>query len=270
MPNQDVQSLIDAPLTPQEQAEAVSALEMRLFRLAQMRLQQNPVRFSKESDLTTPDIRDALTSLETSLLLTHTTQEHALSTNQRYILGQLVWDVAKKEIVFTRFAEKLSELLLISKETAASIAYWIGKNTFEPFKEYFGEKYAMDMQNWQTYAKPISEKASQMQPIYPQVPISKTAEKPELLGGLDIPVPPAPRTQNQDSRFKIQEVSERDIPWQPKPKYETYNLKAENLRSVARPGDVAKLLEKNLIKTGDDSENGNNPGVQGNIVDLSQ
>jgi hypothetical protein len=89
---------------------------------------------------------------------------------------------------------------------------------------------------------------------YPAVPTAATEDAPELLGGLEIPAPPVPKQGSVDGKPDI--ALERDVPWQAPP---TSRLRPAGAQTgaqvrestVAKPGDVAKLLEKNLIHADD-------------------
>lgn len=77
---------------------------------------------------------------------------------------------------------------------------------------------------------------------YPKAPQTQEAKTPELFGGEEdaVPRPPSPRAAS-NQRPRADNGVERDVPWIPQ-------------KNVARPDDVAKLLEENLLRKPDETK----------------
>ena len=103
---------------------------------------------------------------------------------------------------------------------------------------------------------------------YPTVIMAKK-EEPELFGGdFEIPAPPVPCGAQQSTIGKQRAAAlERDVPWSPQQKSDVtrYALPVTSAKTVAKPGDVARLLDANILKKPPEAE----PKIIGNVVDLS-
>jgi len=267
--------LADIALTPQERAEAERDLETRMFQAAQFRVQQNPARFSKLAQDVADDLRDVLTALETSRMLTHILTSHGVADDKRNVVGKLLWELATKTTALQKLPERLTDLLSVKQGTAQSIGYWIAKNILESSEVRF-ENFWTTLEKWKKDAMELPQEVRQEKPVYPKAmpPKGAISEKPELFGGeFEIPAPPAPRaTQLPTANRQLPTTElERDVPWQPRPITPSTPLGTGNdqrpmiSRNVARPGDVARLLDANIIKKPQDAE----PKIKGNLVDLS-
>jgi len=198
----------------------------------------------------------------------------SLEEDQVFYLSAAVGQVIKGMIPLEELGREIEDYVVVDKDTSYRIAldvlltmlysYWpLFPSIDEVIKNLGGEvpteKPAMPKELLE--GSPVVE--------YP-APVSEVAaEKPALLGGLEIPLPPEPRSSEQkiaSNQAPTMVMPERDVPWKPEPKIA--NSPVDTPKNVARPGDVASLLEKNLIKTYEDQAK--DPRIKGNVVDLTK
>ncbi|MDP2598907.1 MAG: hypothetical protein Q8P49_03700 [Candidatus Liptonbacteria bacterium] len=193
-----------------------------------------------------------LTREDTAALIESIAEEFGVATDHTGKISAIAGRAIMRVLPLAQVAPALQEKLGVEKETAQHIALAILLKILYPFWPLYPDIDGVikSLGGEVPTEKPPMPKLSQepMEPI--SYPVTKKVmnQEPELFGGLEIPVPPAPKNGNQRPAGGNR-ILERDVPWTPQNFTNDQRLTTDNgKQNIAKPGDVAKLLEKSLLK----------------------
>lgn len=233
-----------------------------------------------------------LTRAENAAFIDQQAARYHLDEGEVASLSATIGRAMMGTVPLSALADTLEEEIGFEKEEACELALTILLELFYPFWPLFPQiddaiRRFGGVVPKEKPARPVIQgrRHEGAMPIaYPTA--TPRTETLELFGG-DIPVPPPPpmpRMQSgQGVGFRGQGMGERDIPWKPGPQPSTLNPDSQVAqsneiedprrsrdpqpsRNVARPGEVARLLDANIIKKPENTE----PRIDKNVVDLSQ
>lgn len=189
-------------------------------------------------------------------------KKYSLTEEQASSLTTIIMHVTIGTLPTQKLSAAIKENLGIDSEKAKMISLAILQDHLYPFWPLFPDIDATikELGGKIPAEKPAmprlgGEEKKEEAVAYPEMQSGGTLEVPELFGGMEIPVPPLPHSASGQLASGNRAL-ERDVPWTP----------PEKNKFVARPGDISKLLEKNLIQ----NRQGAEPKIKGNVVDLSQ